>query len=129
MKKMILLMALIATSSAFAQTTTTSFDGNYERRDWRTKDRPMLDSDLTIKGNTGTFQQYAIKRSKSDNCAGRSAPLDVVKVEDNKITLTVKLSQIMSQCQDFTATFQLINVNGKSGLGIPNSDEVMFVKK
>jgi hypothetical protein len=129
MKKMMLLLALMATASAFGQTITSSFDGSYERREWRTKERPLPDTDLTIKGAAGTFQQYASKKTKSDACSGKTVPVDVVKVENNKITLTVKLSQIMAQCQDFTATFQTISANGKSGLGLPNSDEVMFVKK
>jgi hypothetical protein len=35
----------------------------------------------------------------------------------------------MAACTDFTATFRHVAANGKSGLALPNSDEVMFVKK
>ena len=89
----------------------------------------MLDSDLTIKGNTGTFQQFAMKKAKTDACSGRMVPIEVVKKDGDTITLTVKLSDIMSQCQDFTATFKSISAGGKSGLALPASGEVMFVKK
>jgi hypothetical protein len=129
MKQLLLLIALASAASAFAQTTPISFDGDYERREWRTKDRPLPDTDLTLKGNAGNFQQFASKKMKGDSCTGKTAPVDVQKTEGNKITFAVKLSSIMPQCNDFTATFQLITMNGKSGLALPNSDEIMFVKK
>jgi hypothetical protein len=133
MKKLLILLATLPVATAFAQATNpsadASFDGNYERREWRTKDRPMLDSDLTIKGKTGSFHQFSMKKSKTDNCAGRTVPIEVLNTEGNKITFTVKLSQIMPQCNDFTATFQSVSSNGKSGLGLPNTGEVMFVKR
>jgi hypothetical protein len=53
----------------------------------------------------------------------------VAAIEGDKITLIVKLSNIMAQCSDFTATFRYITTNGKTGLALPNSKEVMFVKK
>jgi hypothetical protein len=128
-KKLLVLLALISTASAFSQTAAISFDGDYERREWRTKERPLPDTDLSIDGMTGRFQQYISKKTKADACSGRTVPVEVSSINGDRITFTVKLSSIMAQCNDFTATFRYISANGKSGLGLPNSDEVMFVKK
>jgi hypothetical protein len=130
-KKLFILLALVSASQAFSQTVSApiSFDGEYERREWRTKERPMSDSDLTISGKTGNFKQFVSKKTRADNCAGKSVPVEVSAIEGDKITFTVKLSSIMAQCSDFTATFRYITANGKTGLALPNSDEVMFVKK
>lgn len=129
MQKLLILLALLSTASAFSQTAVISFDGDYERREWRTKDRPLPDTDLSIKGMAGSFQQFASKKTKADSCSGKTVPVEVSKVDGDKITLTVKLSNIMAQCLDFTATFRHITANGKAGLALANSDEVMFVKK
>jgi hypothetical protein len=130
-KKLFILLALVTTSQVFSQTATTpvSFDGDYERREWRAKERPMLDSDLTISGKSGSFKQFAPKKVRTDSCAGKAAPVEVSAVDGDNITFTVKLSSLMAQCTDFTATFRYITANGKTGLALPNSNEVMFVKK
>ena len=129
MKKLLVLLALAFATTAFSQAVVVSFDGDYERREWRTKDRPLPDTDLSIKGMTGNFQQFASKKTRSDTCSGKAVPVEVSKIDGDRITFTVKLSTIMAQCQDFTATFRQITANGKSGLALPNSDEMMFVKK
>ena len=129
MKKILFLLAMIFVSSAFSQTIASSFDGNYERREWRTKDRPLPDTDLSIKGMSGSFHQFVSKATRNNPCFGKVVPIEVSKVEADKITFTVKLSTIIDQCADFTATFRYLTVNGKSGLALPNSDEMMFVKK
>ncbi len=129
MKTLSILLSLALTTSAFAQTAAISFDGDYERREWRTKERPMPDSDLSIKGTAGSFKQFASKKTRGDNCMGKSAPVEVSKIEGDKITLLVKQSSLMADCRDFTATFRYVTVNGKTGLALPNSDELMFIKK
>ena len=129
MKKLFVLLALISTTSAFSQTAAISFDGDYERREWRTKERPLPDTDLSIKGMTGNFKQFTSKKTRADNCLGKAAPIEVSKIDGDKITFMVKLSEIMPQCTDFTSTFRYITANGKSGLALLNSDELMFVKK
>ena len=129
MKKLFALLGLLVTVTAWSQVAATSFDGNYERRDWRGKAQPMLDTDLMIQGNAGSFQAFAPMKSRVENCAGRQVPIEVQKIDGDKITLLVKQSSIMSQCKDITATFQFVTVNGKSGLAIPNTNDIMFVKK
>ncbi|MEY4295991.1 MAG: hypothetical protein RLY82_1679 [Pseudomonadota bacterium] len=131
MKKLFIFLAIVSASQAFSQTATTSisFDGEYQRREWRTKERPLPDTDLSIKGTGGSFHQFVSKATRNNPCFGKVVPIEVSKIEGDNITFTVKLSSIMAQCADFTTTFRYTTANGKSGLALPNSDEVMFVKK
>jgi hypothetical protein len=130
-KKLFILLTLVSASQAFSQTVSApiSFDGEYERRGSRTAERPLPDTDLSIKGMGGSFHQFMSRATRSNPCFGKVVPIEVSKIEAEKITFTVKLSSIMAQCSDFTATFRYITANGKTGLALPNSDEVMFVKK
>jgi hypothetical protein len=129
MKALIFILALTSAVTTFSQTASPSFDGEYQRREWRTKDRPLPDTDLTIKGLSGSFHQFVSKATRSNPCFGKVVPIEVSQIEGDKITFTVKQSSIMASCTDFTATFRHVVTNGKSGLALPNSDEVMFVKK
>jgi hypothetical protein len=106
MKKLLLITVAIV---CFGAQASENVDGKYERRG--VKGKP--DADLSIKGQGGTYTPFGLA------CVRGVIPVEVIKVEDGKVTIKVQNSAKAHFCKDETMT---LPINHVSGLGAFNKD-------
>lgn len=124
-------VAPVASASVPAPQEPINFDGVYQRRGpngnccYASVDAYGIptgiigpNADLTISGNSGTFQQFPDAKFAKVNqaCFFQINPLEVLEKNGNVINFLIKKNQLnIRGCNDEDVTFTYVKVDGKEG--------------
>ena len=139
-------VAPVASASAPAPQEPINFDGVYQRRGpngnccYENVDKwgipkgiisPNLD--ITISGNSGTFQQFPDAKFAKVNqaCHFQINPIEVLEKNGNVINFLIKKNQLnIRGCNDENVFLVYVKVDGKEGFANSNARNIIiYIKK